>query len=247
MTSKIVAGFIAILAIVFAGPSQAEVLKIGTTVSGQPMSGRNPQTKEWEGVALELLMSVAKDADLQIEFVPMIFAELQPALLDKKIDVIAGGYGITPEREKVVDFTNTYGEYRDLLVVPVVDIKPYRSVADFKGMKIAVPKGSAYVAGLKEAGAEIVFVNGPADTLPELEAGHVAGVIDNGLQLAYRLKIEPHPTLKIVNDYTPIQVGRLAFAVQKGNADLLTKLNASLARLQANGTVKTIKTKWGLD
>jgi polar amino acid transport system substrate-binding protein len=235
------------LAFGLAGACDAQqVLKVGSTTSGQPTSGINPQTKRWEGVAVEVLMAVAKDAGLQLEFTPMPFADLQPALLGKRIDIIASGYGVTPAREKVVDFTQPYGSFRDLLVVPVTDMKLYRSPADFKDMSIAIPKGSAYVDGLERAGAKLTLVTSPPQAISELEAGHVAGVVDNGLQVAYRLRGNTHPELKIVDSYSPIQEVKLAFAVQKGNADLLAKLNASLTKLQADGTVKSIASKWGL-
>jgi len=235
------------LAFAVAGASVAQpVLNVGSTTAGQPTSGLNPQTKQWEGVAVELLLAVSKDAGLHVEFQPMTFAELEPALIDKKIDIIASGYGPTPTREKVVDFTQPYWSFRDVLVVPVGDTKVYRSPADFKNMSIATPKGSAYVNGLKEAGANLTLVATPPDELIELEAGHVAGAVDNGLQLAYRLRGNAHPALKIVASYSPVQEGKLAFAVRKGNTELLAKLNASLAKLQADGTVESITAKWGL-
>lgn len=238
---------IAALSFAIAGGSVAQpVLKVGSTTAGQPMSGLDPKTKQWEGVAVELLLAVSKDAGLQVEFQPMTFAELQPALIDKKIDIIASGYGPTPPREKVVDFTQPYWSFRDMLVVPIDDTKVYRSPADFKDMSIATPRGSSYVNGLKEAGANLTLVATPPDGLIELEAGRVAGVVDNGLQLAYRLRGDLHPGLKIVSSYSPVQEGKLAFAVQKGNTELLGKLNASLTKLRADGTVESITAKWGL-
>ena len=224
----------------------ASTVKVGSTVSGQPTSGLNPQTKQWEGVAVELMMAVAKDAGLQLEFVPMVFAELQPALLDKKIDVIASGFGITPARQKVVAFTEPYWTFRDLLVVPTTDARVYRSAADFKGMSIATPKGSAYAAGLQKAGANITFVASPPEAIRALEEGRVAGVVDNGLQVAYRLRGNANPRLKIVDSYPPIQEVQLAFAVRKDDVDLLAKLDASLAKLQASGAVREIAAKWSL-
>lgn len=238
----------ALLALAAPSPSFAQqLLKAGSTVAGQPTSGLNPQTKQLEGISVELLQAIAKDAGLQIEFKPMTFAELQPALLDKKIDVIAASYGITPARQKLVDFTDVYGSYRDKLLISVNDTKTYRSAADFKGMSLAIPKGSAYIGGLQEAGAVLTFVSTPPEAISELEAGRVAGVVDNGLQIAYRMQNNAHPALKIVDSYQPIQEGKLAFAVRKGDADLLAKLNASLKKLQADGTVRAIYSRWGLD
>jgi polar amino acid transport system substrate-binding protein len=243
----VVSAAIAALTISFACASFAQQpLRAGSTTAGQPMSGINPQTKEFEGVAVELLRAVVKDAGMEVQFVPMNFAELQPALNDNKIEIIAASYGITPARLKLVDFTEPYGAYRDVLIVRVDDLKAYRSTADFKGMSIAIPKGSSYVGALKEAGANLTLVNTPPEAISELEAGHVAGVVDNGLQLTYQLRNNAHPSLKIVDSYQPIQEAKLAFAVRKGANDLLDKLNPSLKKLQDNGTVKAIYDKWGL-
>lgn len=247
---RFVAATFASLALLFSPPSTSyaqQVLKVGTTTAGQPTSGLNPQTKLPEGISVELLRAVARDAGLSIEFDPMTFAELQPALLDNKIDIIAAAYGVTPARQRIVDFTEGYGSYRDLLIVRSEDTKVYRSVADFKGMSIAIPKGSAYVDALKEAGANLTLVSTPPEAISELEAHRVAGVVDNGLQIAYRMRNNAHPDLKLVDSYRPIQEATLAYAVRKGNAELIAKLNASLTKLQADGTVKAIYTRWGIN
>lgn len=237
----------AALVIAFSNASCAQqVLRAGSTTAGQPMSGLNPQTKEFEGVAVELLRAIAKDAGLKVEFVPMAFAELQPALNEKKIDVIAASYGITPARIKLVDFTEPYGSYRDILLVRADDQKTYRSTTDFKGMTIATSKGSAYVSALNENGANLTLVDRPPEAISELEARRVAGVVDNGMQLTYQLRNNAHPDLKAVDSYQPIQEAKLAFAVRKGDTDLLTMLNRSLKKLQDDGTVKAIYSKWGL-
>ncbi|MGT2511138.1 substrate-binding periplasmic protein [Cupriavidus basilensis] len=239
---------IAMLALAIPNTSRAQqVLKAGSTTAGQPTSGLNPETGQLEGISVELLRAIAKDAGLEIEYQPMVFAELQPALLDKKIDIIAASYGVTPARQKLVDFTDVYGSYRDMLIVRADDMKVYRSVADFKGMSIAIPRGSAYVSALQEAGANLNFVNTPPEAISELEAHHVAGVVDNGLQIAFRMRNNAHPGLKIVDSYQPIQENKLAFAVRKGDTDLLAKLNASLMKLQADGTVRAIYSRWGIN
>jgi polar amino acid transport system substrate-binding protein len=244
------AAMVAFVVLAIAAPNTSfaqQVLKAGSTTAGQPTSGLNSQTKQLEGISVELLRAVARDAGLAIEFQPMTFAELQPALLDKKIDIIAASYGVTTARQKLVDFTEVYGSYRDVLIVRSDEMKVYRSVADFKGMSIATPRGSAYVDALKEAGANLTLVSTPPEAISELEAGHVAGVVDNGLQIAYRMRNNAYPDLKVVDSYQPIQEGKLAYAVRKGNADLLAKLNASLTKLQADGTLKTIYSKWGVN
>lgn len=222
-------------------------IKVGITVAGQPASGINPQTKVPEGFAVEIMQAVAADAGLRVDFLPMTFGELQPSLLDNKIDAIAGSFGITPERQKVVDFTHPYGTYQDVLVVKASNSGTYKSVADLKGLKIATSRGSSYVKPLEDAGAELSLSGTPMESIGKLQSESVVGTIENGLQVNYRMRTSGLAGLRIVDTYRPILVGQLAFAVRKGDADLLMKLDRSLSKLEATGSVATIKKKWGLD
>ena len=52
--------------------------------------------------------------------------------------------------------------------------------------------------------------------------------------------------MKLVKSYEPKMTGSVGIGVRKGNADLLKKINASLAKLKANGSVNKILAKWNL-
>ena len=228
--------------------AQAQTLvKVGITPAGQPASGLNQETKAPEGFAVEIMQAVSADAGLSLQFQAMPFGELQQALIERRIDAIAGSFGITPERQKAVDFTHPYGSYRDVLIVKASNAGAFRSVADLKGMKIATSRGSSYVKPLEDAGAEISLSATPPESIAKLQAGSVEGIIDNGLQANFLLRSSGNTGLRTVASYQPILVGHLAFAVRKGDADLLMKIDRSLSKLEAAGTVAAIKTKWGLD
>ncbi|MBL8571672.1 MAG: amino acid ABC transporter substrate-binding protein [Phreatobacter sp.] len=224
----------------------ASILKVGITSAGQPASGVNSQTGAPEGFAVEIMQAVAADAGLVPEFHPMPFGELQSSLLDKRIDAVAGSFGITPERQRVVDFTHSYGSYRDVLIVRASNPNAYRSVADLKGMKIATSRGSSYVRPLEEAGADLSLSASTAESIAKLEAGNIDGIIENELQVNFRLRARGRTDFRVVDSYQPILIGHLAFAVRKGDADLLLKLDRSLSKLEAGGSVAEIKKKWGL-
>lgn len=221
-------------------------IKVGITAAGQPASGLNPQTRLPEGFAVEIVQALAADAGLAVEFRPMPFSELQASLLEKQVDAIAGSFGITAERQKVVDFTRPYGSYRDVLIVSAFNPASYRAVADVRGMRIATSRGSSYVKPLEEAGALLSLSASSAESFGKLEAGNVDGVIENELQLRYLLSRSPRTDYRVVDTYVPILVGHLAFAVRKGDADLLLKLDSSLAKLEASGLVAEIMRKWGV-
>ena len=63
---------------------------------------------ELSGVAVDLTRAISKQIGVPIEYQPMIFADLIPAVDSGKIDVIATNMAITPEREQKVDFSSPY-------------------------------------------------------------------------------------------------------------------------------------------
>ena len=221
------------------------LVKVGITPAGQPASGLNQDTKAPEGFAVEIMQAISADAGLSLQFQAMPFGELQQALAERRIDTIAGSFGITSERQKVVDFTHPYGSYRD--VVKASNTAAFKSVSDLKGMKIATSRGSSYVKPLEDAGADLSLSATPPESIAKLQAGSVDGIIDNGLQANFLLRMSGNSGLRTVASYQPILVGHLAFAVRKGDADLLMKIDRSLSKLEAAGTVAAIKAKWGLD
>lgn len=70
--------------------------------------------------------------------------------------------------------------------------------------------------------------------------------IENELLLRAQLKDNQHPTLKTLQTYSALYIARFAFAVSKANVGLLHKINAGLAKAQADGTVKALGVKWGV-
>jgi polar amino acid transport system substrate-binding protein len=54
------------------------------------------------------------------------------------------------------------------------------------------------------------------------------------------------PNLQLVKSYKPTVVGNVGIATRKGETELMTKINAALAKLKANGGLDAINKKWGL-
>ena len=80
----------------------------------------------------------------------------------------------------------------------------------------------------------------------DVNAGRLkAGFADYPI-VAYNLQQGNFPDVRLVKGYKPTVVGSVGIGVRKGDAELLKKINASLAKLKADGTVKKILAKWGL-
>ncbi len=52
--------------------------------------------------------------------------------------------------------------------------------------------------------------------------------------------------MHVVDGYKPEHVSPMAFGVKKGNDALMAQINSALTSMKEDGTLQTIKTKWGM-
>jgi polar amino acid transport system substrate-binding protein len=215
------------------GANAQQALKVGRTA---PVAGQ----VQFFAPAVQ---AIADDAGIQIQFQDMPFGDLMTALAEKRIDIVAGPITKTPEREAIADFTQPFASFRDVAIVPIADARAYTTIADFKGSSVGVVRGAIYVPPLKQAGANVVEVEATANLITELAAGRVVATFNTNVNALFL--VSTNPGYKIVDSYAPMSLSEVALEVQKGNAPLLAKLNASIAKLKANGALKTIAEKAG--
>ncbi len=203
------------------------------------------------GIFVELTNAIAKDAGLHINYQTMVFADLIPAVSGGTIDLIATNLAITPERAAQVDFSMPlYNAPPEQVVVPVADATAYRTLADLKGLPVGAQKGSIQLALLNRTGgfSEIKVYDTVKDAWAAVAAGQVRAAVTAGPDTIYAAKHGLLPNLRIASTYqSPTPKPKIGFAVRKGDVGLLGKINASLTKLIADGTVKALFIKYGID
>src|SRR5581483_6459838 len=240
----------ALLALLLAAglPASAQqVLKVGSTPTGVPFTFLDTKTNQIQGVMVDLITEVGKDAGFAVEIEPMQFSALIASLTSSKIDIIAAAMFITPPRKEVIDFSDPIYTYGEGLVVPKSDTKEYKSQQDLKGEVVGAQVGTAFVDALKKSGlfADVKAYDTIPDILRDVNTGRLkAGYADYPI-LAYNLKQGGFPEVRLVDGYKPVTVGSVGIGVRKGESALLGKINASLTKLKANGTIGKILEKWG--
>ncbi len=246
---KFFATCFAALGIAFATSAGAEqVLKVGSTPTGIPFTFLDTKTNTIQGVMVDLVTEVGKVAGFRAEDEPMQFSALIAALTSGKIDVISAAMYITPARKEVIDFSEPVYSYGEGLIVPKTDTKDYTKFEELKGETVGAQVGTVYVEPLKKTGyfAEVKIYDTIPDILRDVNTGRLkAGFADYPI-LAYNLKQGIFPDVRLVTSFQPTIVGSIGIGVRKSDAELLGKINAALARLQADGMVKNILAKWGL-
>jgi polar amino acid transport system substrate-binding protein len=238
------AAFAAALASTAAG---AETLKVGSTPTGIPFTFLDTKTNSIEGVMVDLITAIGKDAGFSVEIQPMQFSTLIPALTSNKIDIISAAMFATAQRKEVIDFSDTVYSYGEGLIVPKSDGKNYVGFDDMKGYTVGAQVGTAFVEPLKKVFPEVKVYDNIPDIMRDVNAGRIqAGFADMPI-LAYNLQQGGFPETRLVKSYKPTIPGSVAIGLRKTDGELLKKVNASLAKLKADGTLSKILAKWGLE
>jgi polar amino acid transport system substrate-binding protein len=225
-----------------------QVLKVGSTPTGIPFTFLDTKTNSIQGIMVDLITEIGNDAGFKVQIEPMQFSTLIASLTSNKIDIISAAMFVTPTRKEVIDFSEPFYSYGEGLVVPKGDSKAYAGQEDLKGEVVGAQVGTAFVDALKKTGlfSEVKAYDTIPDILRDVNTKRLkAGFADYPI-LAYNLKQGGFPEVRIVESYKPSSIGSVGIGVRKSDTELLGKINASMAKLKANGTVDKILDKWGL-
>jgi polar amino acid transport system substrate-binding protein len=242
---------LAAVAVAFATTSPAsaqQVLKVGSTPTGVPFTFLDTKTNTIQGIMVDLITEIGKDAGFRVQIEPMQFSTLIASLTSNKIDVISAAMFITLQRKEVIDFSDPVYTYGEGLIVPKSDAKDYTKFEDLKGAVVGAQVGTAFLEPLKKTGffPEVKIYDTIPDILRDVNTKRLqAGFADYPI-LAYNLKQGMFPEVRLVESFKPSVVGSVGIGVRKTDTELLTKINASLTKLKADGTVDKILAKWGL-
>jgi polar amino acid transport system substrate-binding protein len=225
-------------------PAPAKVIVVGTDAAYAPFEFQN-EKGEIVGMTIDLVSAVAQKAGIEVKFVNTPWEGIFNALQQGDRDMLASSITITDERRQTMDFTNPYFD-----AVQLIAVKQNSKVAkfdDLKKLKVGVQTGTtgdeAVTKLLGKTSTSIKRFESTPLALKELEAGGVDAVVaDNGVVINY-VTNNPDAKFKTVSDqaFVPEQYG---FAVKKGNAELLGKLNQGLADIKADGTYERIAAKY---
>ena len=230
-------------------PATAQtVYTVGSTPTGTPFTFLDTKTNSIQGVMVDLITEIGKDAGFQVKIEPMQFSTLIAALNARKIDIISAAMYITPPRKEVIDFSDPIYTYGEGLIVRKSDTKQYQTFEDLKGETVGAQVGTAYVEPLKKTGLfpDVKVYASIPDILRDVNTGRLkAGFADYPI-LAYNLQQGHYPEVRLVKSFKSTIVGSVGIGVRKTDQELLGKINASLAKLKADGRLNRILAKWGL-
>ena len=213
-------------------------LTIGTSPDYPPFE--NLEDGEYVGFDIALGKAVAEKLGLEAEFTTIQFDGIIPAIVSGgQVDVGISGFSVDPEREKQVDFTDSY--YTDDQSICAMKDSKIQSEDDLNkaGVVIAVQTGTTGEDYAKEnySKATVKGFGNSTDAFAAMQAGKADAVMTN------KAVVE-----KMLTSYTDAQVIKsiatgeeYAIAVSKDNPDLTAAINAALEEMNSNGEIETME------
>ena len=196
----------------------------------------------FEGIDVEVAGAIAEKLGLELVVDDMGFTAALTAVQNGESDIAMAGISITPDRQEVMDFSDSYAT--GVQVVIVNEDSPIQTLDDLANAQMigcqADTTGYIYASDTPENGGygedHVIGYESGAVAVQALVNGQVDAVIIDNRPAAEYVKANPGLTTLegtwVEEDY--------AIGVQKGNTELLNAINGALNELKADGTFQGI-------
>jgi cyclohexadienyl dehydratase len=211
------------------------------------ISFRNPRNGELQGIDIDMANALAADLRVGRRFVESSFATFMDDLQTEKCDVAMFAIGDTPARRERVDMSAPHlrsGMY-------AITSRSNTTIAtwgdlDRAGQVIAVQKGTVMEPYMKDnlRNAKLTVVVPPGTREEELLAGR-ADAFMTDFPYAQRMRFQ-HDWAVVIAPPEPVAPTNYGYAVRKGEAAWLARVNAFVAAIKADGRLAKAAEKHGL-
>ena len=224
--------------------AERQVLVVGASTDSFPY-GYIGDDGVWTGFAGDLLNAVARVMNLRIQRVAMPGRQLHDRFRKGEFDFLQA-LSQTPDRESYAEFSVPFLTLQGAIFVQKrggqID-----TLADFNGRRFAlVGEDSIGAKFLRDRGlsAEITYVGSTLEGLRLVESGDCAGVFLSQLTALSVIERYGLHNLAMFGDPLPNYDIRHCFALHRGDAQLLARLNEGLAILHSTGEFDQIHNRW---
>ncbi len=193
------------------------------------------------GMEVDLAAALAKELGRPIAFRQYNYDSLLSGLARGDIDFAMNGIELTPDRQARHRLSRSYYTYR-LQLVARVDEQRFDSLETCQkiGGVVGTLGDTASSRLLDERQMKSKVYDGQAEPYQDLALGRIDAVLlDEPVAVYYARQ---NPKLKFVGQ--PFQEGQYVIAFRKDQEELAAQVDAALDRLEQQGELARIKTKW---
>jgi polar amino acid transport system substrate-binding protein len=197
------------------------------------------------GLDVDLARALGEELGIRTELVTLGFDELIDAVAAHRIDAAISALPIMPERTQDVRFSDPYAQAG--VVLAAREGSGLRGPADLGGLSVAVEWGSQGDAEARrlnaDAEAGTLFALKPYDTVTAALDALAAGEVDAAVVDAISLAMHPRAAeLTAVGE--PLVSDPYVVVVAADAPDLLDAVNEALRRLEGDGRLEALRTRW---
>ena len=200
------------------------------------------------GFEIDVGKRVAADMGVEVEHIPTAWDGIIPALLAGKFDVIISGMSITMKRNLTVNFTHPYANTGYILVgsTAMAQKKGLKTLEDYNSSDITIATRRASTGAIAAQKnfpkAKLIYFDDGTMGIQETANGKVDATTSTPPKAAY--DIEKRPGKLFVVDKTLMSPTREAFAVRKGDPDILNWFNNWIDNVKASGWLQERHAYW---
>jgi len=238
-TLMIILALSMLLAVVSACKREENQLVMATNAAFPPFEFINDDG-DFDGFDVQLAGAIAKELGMELVIDDMEFTAALAAVTAGQADVAIAAITIRPDRLETMDFSTPYFETTIVAIVP--EGSGITHPDQLEDARIAVQFGTTSDIFCEDylPDAIVTRLNRAPDTVLELQDGRVdAIVIDRAVADEF---FREYPGLKIIDE--PLGSESYGIAMQKGNTELLNKINAALTKLKQSGEYDSIFATW---
>ncbi|MGO2792978.1 transporter substrate-binding domain-containing protein [Microbacterium gubbeenense] len=225
------------------GGGLEESYTVATDTSFVPFEFQEEEGGEYVGFDIDIINEIADRVGFEIELETTNFDGIIPGMQTGTFDIAIAGMTITEERREAVDFTSPYYKSGLRIGVPADD-DTITSIDDLEGKTIATRLGSTSANYIEEN-----IEGATPNTYEQLDQAYLAvegdgadAVLYDAPNVEYYILTAGEGKLKTVGEL--IEAQDYGIAVGKGNEELVTAMNESLAEMIDDGTYTEIFKEW---
>ena len=222
-------------------------LKVGTTGDWNPMTMKDPATNSYTGYDIDVMNELAKDLEVEVEFVPADWKTLVSGVTSGKYN-LTGSASVSPARAKAAGYSDSYFSLATVPLILKKNADRFKDWADLdkSDVSVAATLGTTQEKQVKDffPNAKHVIVEAPARDFQEVLAGRADAHITSNVE-AYKL-VAQYPEMMIVPVSAPKAPTPIAMLMPQDDQVWINYVNTWIALKKERGFFDELGKKWQL-
>jgi polar amino acid transport system substrate-binding protein len=224
--------------------SRVEILRIGITPDYPPLIFKTGE--EIRGVEADCGNLLARGLQRTPQFIEFPREELIPALVDGKIDIIMSGMSITDARKVRIDFVQPYMRGGLMTLMRAEDRPKYPTLESIKQSvgNVGVVKGTTgevFVRKNFPQAQSIIPLTKASDSISPIKNRRLDLFVHDAPAIAWLVS---ENEAEVNGFWEPLNEEYMAWAVNRGDRELLVQVNALVTKWKNDGTLSGVLKHW---